>query len=202
MSSFLVNLPEENSVADFGTMGGGHVSFLPQAGSQNPTVGDYVTAPLHGLIAPYQIYQMTAIVNYNSLTSNARLYLPTGGINALQYDESISIISAYATSITAYNGSSPVVRLSCDFPYSGDTTVFDLLVFNSAFVTAGSNGKGQIDGTTIAQGAEGGAGTATTFPLLKSQPRLFFRQTAGTSSAGSFTVVINFAITSGYRYSV
>jgi hypothetical protein len=202
MSSFVVTDTSDNKSTHYEPLGGGRVALLPPAGNYiKPTLGDFVshqkTAPMN-----YQVYQLSGTVTYDALAAG-NVYLNPGPLNNLDYDQTVSVVSAFATTDVQWNAGpnyAPAVYLSADFPYitnyDDSDNYRDILTFTGTLLEKAAGGHGRLDGNTIAEltyGPSGGIVTAARV-VLPAQPRLFMRYVANGGATPATGAAISFVI--------
>lgn len=205
MASFVVTDTSQNKSTHYEPLGGGRVALLPPAGAYiRPSLGDFVsqqkTAPMN-----YQVYQLSGSVTYASLAGGAKVYLDPGPLNNLDYDQSISVLSAYATILVRWDSGSDftgLIQLMADFPYVANYTAAanqrPVLRYSPDLLEQPVGNHGQIDGTTILNDTYGPA--PTTAGRLPAQPRLYLLYTAGNrtpADAAALSFVINLIVVPG-----
>jgi hypothetical protein len=187
-STFVVTDTRTDPAAHFSSLGGGRI-----ASGVGSTVGSYVTQQRVGA-GGYKAYQLSGRIAAADLAASETtyVYLDPAGATPLGYEESISIISAFAI-LESDTASAGTIELCADYLYN-NTTVTPVLVFSNTFL-AGTAGDPATLGSEITFGAGGGPSTSSAqkFNALYAQPRLFFRR-QGTVTGAAFAFQINFIV--------
>lgn len=202
MSISAVTDTSQNKSTHYEPLGGGRVALLPPVGNFiKPLVGDFVsqqkTAPMN-----YQVYQLAGVQDVASIdTDGEKGYIDMGPLANLDYNQSISIISMYTTTTSAFGSSSNgYFFLTAEYPYIPIVNAnrrFIATVNASALAGVSAGVKGQIDGTTIAQAEFGPLPNTSLTSPLPAQPRLYWRWFAAGSphvaptAGAAFAYVIN-----------